>query len=530
MLYWVSTNLMNSTPATRVTSFYLLLTQYMPTLRSLFAGCLLPLSFAPFHFPGLAILGLALLFNQILQSPNFKTAVWYGFVFGAGYMGLGVSWVYVSIHLYGHLHALVAALITCVFIAYLACFFAFFAGLAHFLKYASNRLAHPMLALTQGLVLSAVWCLIEFFRSVCFSGFPWLLLGFGQIDTPLGYELPWIGLYGVGFVTCFTATCLVWATREKRVKLGWLCIFIALMLTPKWLKETSSPITNTQAISVGVIQANLSMRDKWDESLFWNLLEHYQQRIERLLGQTNLVVLPESAIPVPASYLNDWLPDLNRRASQANTALLMGIPKPTSRAEVYYYNTLSALGQAEGIYLKQHLVPFGEYTPKPFRTLMTWLDIPETTMKAGRRNQALIRVQQHSIAALICYELAYPHLLRQQMPQAEWIVSVSDDGWFGHSLAMYQQIQMAQALSILTNRYQVVANNDGLSSIIDPQGQIINTLPAFTSGVLEGKIYPIKTQTPWIKWGDQPILIFSLVIVLIALFSKRRYPYQPTKL
>ncbi len=522
---------MNNTSSTKTASFFLFLTQYMPTLRSLFAGCLLPLSFAPFHLPGLAILGLALFFNQILQSQTWKKTIGSGFVFGIGYMGLGVSWVYVSIHLYGHLNALIAAFITCVFIAYLASFFAFFAGLVHFLKYASERLNRPVVAFTQGLLLSALWCLIEFFRSVCFSGFPWLLLGFGQIDTPLGYELPWVGLYGVGFITCFTATCLVWATRGKNLKMGWLCLFVALILTPKWLKETpSSPINNAQAISVGIIQANLSMRDKWDESLFWNLLEHYQQRIDRLLGQANLIVLPESAIPVPASYLNDWLPDLNTRANQANTALLMGIPKPTSRAEVYYYNTLSALGQAKGTYLKQHLVPFGEYTPKPFQSLMTWLDIPETSMKPGRQHQSLIHVQQHPIAALICYELAYPHLLRQQMPQAEWIVSVSDDGWFGRSLAMYQQLQMAQALSILTNRYQVVANNDGLSSIIDPQGRIINTLPAFTSGVLEGKIYPLQTQTPWMKWGDQPILIFSLVIALIALFSKRRYPYQSAKL
>lgn len=508
---------MNSTPSLKLSSVTIFLTQYSFVFRALFAGCLMPLSFAPFHFPGLAILGIGLLFSILLQPQTGPQAAWRGFFFGIGYMGIGVSWVFVSIHLYGHLNTFLSALITCVFIVYLAVFFAIFSFVFVKLKAKVNFF-------TQGLLFAALWCLTEYFRASCFGGFPWLQLGFGQIDTPLAYTLSVIGLYGVGFWTCLAAVSLTWAVQHQRLKLSWLLVFIALMLGPTLLRYVSWTKSHTKPISVGVIQANLSMRDKWDEHLFWNILEHYQQRIEQLIGQKQVVILPESAIPMPASYLGDWLGDLHNRAQKEHTALLMGIPKPTSRAETYYYNTLSSFGQSEGAYLKQHLVPFGEYTPKPFQQLMTWLHIPETSMKPGKANQSPIMVQNHPIAALICYELAYPELLRQQLPQAEWIVSVSDDGWFGHSLAMYQQVQMAQALAIQTGRYHIIANNDGLSSIIDTQGKIITTLPAFNSGVLEGIIYATQGQTPWVRWGDKPILAMSWLIVLIALCSKRRYP------
>ena len=509
---------MNSTPTTQASTFSLVFLQYAYLIRALFAGCLLPLSFAPFHFPGLAILGVALLFAELLHTKTWFESMLTGFVFGAGYMGFGVSWVYVSIHLYGHLSPVLSLIITCVFIMYLACFFALLAGLFYILKTKARSI------FMQGLIFAAVWCLSEWLRGCCFSGFPWLLLGFGQIDTPLGYALPLVGIYGVGFWLALIACVLVVATHGKRLSVPWIVIFIAMIMAPYGLRWISWTRPVDAPLSVGVIQANLSMRDKWDEALFWHLLEYYQQRIDTLLSKHAVIVMPESAIPVPASYLKDWFDELHVRAVKANSTILLGIPQPTSQEETYFYNTIASLGLGFGSYAKQHLVPFGEYTPKPFQKLMQWLNIQETAMKSGAADQSPMIVQHHPIAALICYELAYPELLRQQLPEARWIVSISDDGWFGHSLAMYQQVQMAQALAKQTGRYHIIANNDGLSSIIDHHGTITKSLPAFTSSTLEGHVVPRSGRTPWVIWGDMPIFALSLLIALIALFSKRRYP------
>ena len=488
-------------------------TRYMYLLRAFFSGLLIPLGFAPFHMPGLTILGIALLYAH-LQRQTLKQSFLIGFIFGLGFLGLGVSWVYVSIHVYGHLNALLSAVITFVFVFYLA----FYPGLVAMLY---TKLTAKSSWLWSCFLFSSLWCLSEYLRStLLIGGFPWLLLGFGQIDTPLGYLLPIIGVYGVSFLTCLAATFLVISTQTTQ-KNRYICliIFVAILLTPSFLKYKKWPTISSTPISVGIIQANLSMRDKWDESLFWQLLQNYKEGIDQLIGKKNLVVMPESAIPLPASYVSDFLDTIDLKASQAESAILLGIPQPTSTEEIYYYNSITTLGAAKGNYLKQHLVPFGEFIPQPFGQIISWLGIPLANLKPGHSNQPLIQVHNHPIASLICYELAYPQLLRQQLPEAEWIVSVSDDGWFGHSLAMYQQLQMAQVLSRLTGRFQVVANNDGLSSIINTEGNITASLPAFHAGLLEATIYPATGSTPWVYLGDIPVLFISQFIVLLALLS-----------
>ena len=214
--------------------------------------------------------------------------------------------------------------------------------------------------------------------------------------------------------------------------------------------------------------------------------------------------------------------------------MLLGIPHPNEANDGHYHNALLGLGDAQGVYLKQHLVPFGEYIPAPFLSINRWLNLPEPALVPGHAKQTPVTLNDHRIATLICYELAYPALLRAQLPEAAWIVSISDDGWFGHSFAIYQHIQMAQALSKQTGRFQVLSNNDGLSSLINAKGQITDTLPAFSAGVLEGKIHPAEGASPWVRLGDIPVLFINTLVLLfiigfqwiLAASKQRRYPNQ----
>ncbi|MGQ3891417.1 apolipoprotein N-acyltransferase [Legionella sp. CNM-4043-24] len=505
-------------------------------LRFFFFGLLLPLGFAPFHLPGMAILGLALFYYH-LSAQKDESPFLSGLLFGLGFFGLGVSWIYVSIHDYGHLHGSVASLITLLFILYLALFPAL------------SALCFKSLTTKPGtvyscFVFSALWVLSEYTRASFLTGFPWLLTGYGQFDSPIRYLIPLLGVYGASFVACLAACLLATSARHNQnpQKSLYLIAFVLLILAPLALKPVKWATKNTKAISIGVVQANMSMRDKWDETLFWQLLERYQRDVEKLLG-LDLIVLPESAIPLPPSYVNDFLSNLDQEARQAGSAILLGIPQPTPSSEDYYFNSLIGIGKAKGVYIKQHLVPFGEYIPKPFLIASSWLGLPEANIKHGHGNQKMVTVHRHPVASLICYEIGYGELLRKQLPRAEWIVSISDDGWFGRSLAPYQQLQMAQVLSMASARYQVVANNDGLSSIINTQGLIQSSLPAFRDGLLKSEIHPSTGTTPWVLYGDLPIMIFSLLIMACALIyrlltekdrdapiaanSKRRYPYQP---
>ncbi|MDX2345359.1 MAG: apolipoprotein N-acyltransferase [Legionella sp.] len=500
-------------------------------LRAFASGLLLPLGFAPFHLPGLAILSLALLFLQLThQSP--KKAFLIAFSFGAGFLGLGTSWIYNSIHIYGNLNIPLSIALTLLFVAAFSLYPAFFG-----LIYAKINQKLPVFL--SPFLFASLWLFAEYCRANSFTGFPWLLVGFGQMDSPLQHLLPIIGVFGVSGFTALASGFLGLAIHQKnKYKFIWLTGFVLILILPISLKHKAWTQVHHEPVSVGVIQADLSMRDKWDGALYQTIQDYYQEQITALLPKKNLVILPESAIPLPSSYAGDFLDAIDTEARDNHSAILLGIPHPSDTDPGRYHNALLTLGEARGVYLKQHLVPFGEYIPKRFLKLTGAINLPDPNMAKGSTHQAPVMLHQYPIAALICYELAYPDLIRTQFPQAAFITSLSDDGWFGHSFAMYQHLQMAQVISKQTGRYQIFSNNNGRSSLIDAQGKILNHLPAFSKGVLEGMIYPATGTTPWIQTGDTWVLNGTIILLLLiigcrlllAAREKRRYPNQPSSM
>lgn len=504
------------------------LSKYSYLMRGFFAGIMLTLGFAPFHFPGLAILGLAIIFAE-LQNIPLKQACKFAFVFAATFMTFGVSWIFVSIHMYGNLNIFISACVTILFIIYLATFY-----ILQSLSFAYLQRNRSLIF--SSLVFAATWCICEYLRANFATGFPWLLLGFSQMDSPLQHLIPIIGVYGVSFLTCLSGALLYCATKgylrkqnsHSQLNLPYLIAFLSILLAPLAFKNFHLTTTNTNPVNIGVIQANLSMRDKWDDDIFAQIINRYRKGINELKTKAKLIILPESAIPVPETYVKDFIDEVNFLAEKHNNSILIGIPHAANQDESLYYNTLTYFGASNGSYNKQHLVPFGEYIPKPFNKITTALGVPDASMTKGSARQHLLKFNQHPFASLICFEVAYPEILRKQLPKAEWIISASDAGWFGRSLAIYQQLQMSQVISALTGRYQIVANNNGLSSIIDSKGRIINALPAFSSMDLYGSIRPAHGETIWVTYGDMPYLYLCIVIIIIAFVNKRSYSYSST--
>lgn len=476
-------------------------------LRILIAGMLFPVGFAPFHLPGVAVISLAFFYHTLLNS-SFKKSIYSGFVFGTGLFGTGVSWVIISIHEYGQLNYLLSILITIAFIFYLSLFPALMAAGFHYLRTKSR--IHP------ALLFAVLGMIFEYLRATLFTGFPWLRLGTALIDTPMQHVAPIIGIYGLSFLGGLYATLLVHIFTTKRQKQWiYLAILVLCMLSPLTLKNIQwTHIQREKPVSTAIIQANLSMREKWDEALFEKLMQYYSDAVQSLLG-TRLIVMPESALPLPGSYIKEYLDDLSTQAQKKGSAILTGILHAEGN-QTLLFNTMQALGSAEGQYAKQHLVPFGEFIPKPFKTINDWLSLPDPGMQPGLAKQIPIALDKHPVASLICYEIAYQELLRKQMQHGQWIVSISDNGWFGHSLASWQQLQMAQMLSLMTGRYQVVSNNDGLSSIIDEKGQIVDSLAPFSAGILQSRIFPAEGRTPWVYYGDSPIIWMGILLLLVA--------------
>ena len=480
---------------------------------SLLLGLVGPLGFAPFHLPGLLILSIAGLYSLIITNQKSSFAL--GFFYGLGYFTCGVSWVIVSIHSYGEINYFLSGLIVLGFISYLSLFPAICCMVFYYFKHQKSQLFNTLL-------FGCIWVSGEYIRAHLFTGFPWLLIGSSQIDTPLKYCLPIVGIYGVSLLVAISAALIIAACQEQTMRRYYYVIaFVLIIITPSALQKIDWTQSQEDAVTIGAVQANLAMRSKWDEALLWDILKNYEHQVNKLLGK-QVIILPESSIPLPSTYLQNYLQKLHRKAIRAKTSLLMGIVEPTDSNQTNFYNSMISLGNASGTYAKRQLVPFGEYIPQPFRTINDWLNLPSSNVIPGKNNQPLIKIANHRIASLICYELAYPQLLRQQLPIGEWIVSISDNGWFGHSFASYQQLQMAQVLAILTGRFHVVVNNDGLSSIINPNGDIMESLPPFSSGILQGIIYPLAGSTPWVIWGNSPVFILCSIFLVFAIFFKTK--------
>lgn len=480
--------------------------------KLIIAALLYPLAFAPFAVPGMTLISLALFYTLIYDQTK-RITIQSGLIYGFMMFAFGVSWVIISIHNYGHISYLPALLITLLFLSYLA-LFPMIAALSFKLLHRQNY------RLFSCFIFAATWVLSECLRATVMTGFPWLLVGTSQVNAPMKFLAPVIGTYGISFFCCLAATFLANSVRHNRYKRSaYLIAAVLIICGPQALKNTQWTQVKTQALSTAVIQLNLTMRDKWNDRLFWDIIDKYTIALKQNYAN-DLLVMPETSIPTPDIYVQEILKSWDNDAQLHHSALLLGILKSIHLSKQRFHNSMLALGQAEGYYDKRHLVPFGEYFPAVFQKFKRWLDLPEGDLDSGSMQQRMITVKNIPIATLICYEIAYPNLLRQVLHHAEFIVSISDNGWFGQSIAGFQQLEMARMLSLQTGRYTVLANNDGLSSVIDTKGYIVGSLPAFESGVLRTKIYPASGATPWVFFGDAPVVLLMLFIILLAVILK----------
>jgi apolipoprotein N-acyltransferase len=480
---------------------------------ALFAGFIVPLAFAPFQYAFLTITAAALLFYLWLNA-SAQRACWQGWLFGLGYFGVGISWLYVSIHLYGGASAIVALLFTLLFISSLALFFAL-------MGYCFKRyFYHP--SLISAIAFASLWVLLEYCRSHLFTGFPWLLVGDAQLHSPLKGFLPVVGVYGTTFITIFCAALLVSIVQQKNQRFISCALFLWIMLCGFILSQHAWTTPDGKHLNVSLIQGNINQTDKWQPQFFNAILQTYHQLSMKNLDR-DLIVWPETAIPVPANKLDRYLEQLNKIAKQSNTTILMGVPV-TAEDTDHYYNALLTVGQGNGHYYKKHLVPFGEYIPFGawMRPLLNILNIPEGDYRSGGKKQAPLVVNNVLIAAYICYDIAYNQWVYRTAKNAHLLVTVSDDSWFGHSFAASQHLQIAQVRAAETGRPMLFATNNGISAIIDPKGHIVKKIAPFTSQSLRANVPTFTGITPIASYGNLPILLIMVLLLGVSLIKKHR--------
>ncbi len=487
-------------------------------LICLFAGALIAPSLAPLNIPFLALIPPAALY-LCSQNRSPKQAAWLGWLFGVGFFGTGVSWVFVSISEHSATPLPVAIAITSLFVMGLATLFALQNYL--WLKCFGARLLP--------LSFIGIWVVFEWLRSWFLTGFPWLYLGNTALGTPIQNLLPVGGVWLASFAFLVLAICLAELLKNRKVLpilIFPLPLIGSYLLPPSWTTEQEKPL------DVAIVQPNIPQSIKWLPEYRNEILAGYEQLTKDHLD-TTLMLWPETAIPAlfrnAAKPLANILNDLDRN----HVTLISGMPSvvPDSQHPKGYraHNSLAVLTTGSGIYHKQRLVPFGEYIPMEayLRGTIDFFNLPMSSFSLPIGNQPSLKVGEYTLAPAICYEIAYPELVRVSTQNADFILTVSNDTWFGDSIAPAQHLQIAQVRALENGRWVIRGTNNGISAVINHHGEIVDKLPQFEAAVLRTQAQAMAGQTPFQTYGSLPILILSGLMTVFGLGSRKRSATNP---
>ncbi len=482
------------------------------------AGLALPLSFAPFYLFPLAPLSVAVLFAVWTRVPE-RRAFLCGWLYGLACFGFGVFWIHESFQ-FNRIAIGWAVLLTGLLVMYLALYPAM-AGYA-VVRIGRIRAAHGRYQLL--LLMPAAWVLVEWIRGWFFSGFTWMQLGYSQVGSPLQGLLPVGGIYAASWAVAVSAGLLVLAAGEKgKRRWPWLAALVfvwaagGVLGTVKWTERADD------ALRVALVQGNMPQDKKWLPEMRRPTLERYL-RLTREHWDADLIVWPESALPGLRRNFDGFIDDLAAEARANNSHVVFGVPVLDPES-LELFNSVFVVGGREMVYHKRHLVPFGEYLHLGtlIRPVTEALGLPVADFNPGPDVQPLLEAAGHRLGVSVCYEITFGNEIVKALPEADVLVTVSNDAWFGTTIGPHQHMQIARARALETGRYLLRATNTGITAIVAPDGAIQSRAPQFEVQVLEGEIFPMEGMTLYARTGDSVVIALLVLILMGCFVASRRH-------
>ena len=505
------------------------------SLLLLAAGLANTLAFAPYDITALPLLTLAILSFVLWQCPRPAKAAWFGFVYGLGWFGLGVSWVHVSIATFGGMPLIASLGIMALLVAYLSLFPALAAWLS----------CHPRLNVTTSfgkhpiywpLLLASCWVLAENLRSWLFTGFPWLSLGYSQTEGYLAPFAPLIGETGITFVLVFAAASLMLLVHKQ-----WRMALIAalLLLISPLLNEFKGWQLQDEKVSVALVQGNIKQELRWVPEQELPTMKKYMQLTKPHLQQ-QIIVWPEAAIPQVEPLAQAYLFNLDMQAAENHSAVITGILDFKRNDDAY--NGIIVLGKSTTAvtagdyiyettnrYQKHQLLPIGEFVPfeRLLRDIAPFFDLPNSSFARGDWQQPNLQANGYQLLAALCFEIAFPRQIQANFTDnTDFLLTVSNDAWFGASIGPLQHMQIAQMRALEFGRPLLRATNNGVTGIAKPDGTLQAVLPQFEDGVLSADVQLAAGRTLYSRVGDWPLLLLVGLWLLWSGFSSWRLQRQ----
>ena len=484
---------------------------------ALASGMIASFGFAPYAFRPALWAGLVLFFCS-LHSGTAATAAKRGGLFGLGYFGFGVYWVYYSLYNYANTPLWLAVSLAAVLVLYLSLYPMLAAWLAACL------LPKGVKRLTGAAVLLAA---TEWLRGTLLTGFPWVLIGQGSLDSPWASYLPLLGVHGAGLMLLLAAGwTAAWLRRPFSMQAVWLGAVALIVAGGEMLRPIAWSMWSTpsgESTKVAMIQPNLSQDLRWRAQNLEFIKETYRD-LTKQAGETPLIIWPEAAIPLYYSQIEGFYENIQDEVLGTDTTLLAGV----------FYREENQSGPHNGLmniktgqrYGKRRLVPFGEYSP-----LEDWLGplyrMIHFRMRALQpaEGQPLLQVHGNPVGVTICYESVYPSITRLSFPEAAYLVNVSNDAWFGASRAPWQHLESSRVRAAETARELLRVASTGVTAIIDADGTLRVSAPQFETAILEGEVQPREGMTPYVQFGEWPFTVLSLLILTLCFYRREKRVY-----
>lgn len=495
-------------------------------LLTLFIGACGTLAFSPYNIWPAAILSITGLLLVTLNSSCWPSAL-LGFVWGLGFFGTGINWIYICIAQFSGLPKPANIMLMVLLTTYLAFYPMLFATLL--------ARIWPITSLRR-LVFGApvLWSVTEFLRSYILTGFPWLQFGYSQIDGPLKCIAPVLGVEAITFILVMMSGFLVLAIVQRCLLLPTMVVALLILPTVPLCSLQWYQLQPQRTIDILLVQGNIPKSVKWDATQIQSMLDIYLKLTLPFLGNVPIVIWPESAISDSEINQNILLTELDRYLHLHRTSLITGIIKANLTPHGYnYYNSIIVIGEVKpysdlnrNYYNKHHLVPFGEVVPLEslLRPLAPIFNLPMSSLSSGNYLQSQLTVANMKFTATICYEIIFGNRIRDNLsPDTDFLLNISDDSWFGNSIGPWQHFQMARMRSLELGRPLLRSSNSGITAVINADGTTQAQLPQFIGGVLNAKVTPTKGLTPYAKIGPWPLRIIILLSGFSAFFQKFAY-------
>lgn len=512
--------------------------QSWPGIASALLGLVVASGFPPLHAWYAALPALALFVAHLHAAPNWRSALWRGWVFGWAMLTLANNWIATAFTYQANMPTWLGWLAVPLLCIYLAVYPALAALIAHLVAKRAGPLAF-------GAMFAAAWIVTEWLRSWVFTGYPWPPLGLmllGGWDTPgIARILPFVGTYALSGAAVAIAAVMATFLRDRRlVDAGWILLAVAFaMLVPNWFsaEQVDSEVRYT------LVQPLIPQEEMNDGSKYEEQFQRTAALTMQNSDQSRLVLWPESALP---DFLEDGYPDRYYRSTTyaaspsmarkrvgavigAQSTLLagvvnldIGIRADGSKGAVTARNSVLALngeGEITNHYAKAHLVPYGEYLP-----MEEWLGaIGLSQLTAGSvpydpgPGPQTLDLGEHGRAGVqICYEIVFSGQVVDRKNRPDYLFNPSNDGWFG-SWGPPQHLAQARMRALEEGLPVMRSTTTGISAVIDANGIVRQHVPTGEAGKLEGFIPAAKPPTLFAQWGNALPLAWAALLALLGL-------------